>query len=661
MTKKHEKRYIDGVIMVTARGGGFIETGDPALGEIKIEPGLIGATLNGDTVRVLVYPTKDKDGRTIGEVTETLSRAKETFVGTLRKEEHVYFLKPQNTRIHVDFIVPDAHIHGAKSGEKVIVRLLKWDDPKKNPLGEVTEVIGKAGVHETEMKAIVRDKGFEIVFPKEVEDAAEIVKREYALHFKEEEKTRRDFRKVMTFTIDPEDAKDFDDALSFKRVSKDVIEVGIHIADVSFFVKEGGILDKEAAKRGTSVYLVDRTIPMLPEVLSNNLASLVPDEDRLVFSAVFEMDMKGAVKKRWFGRSIIRSAKRFTYASAQEVLNTKKGPPSPAASARYAEAEARRGPFSDALLTLDAVALKLREGRAAEGALTFGQDEVKFELDATGKPIRVYKKERLETMKLIEDFMILANSEVAIFASGKDTALEKMFIYRVHDVPNEDRVFELLRMLTALGYKVPKKREHIGKDTLNALLKAVKEEHRQLVETAAVQSMAKAIYSTRNIGHFGLSLKHYTHFTSPIRRYPDLAVHRLLALYLAGKTVSEEDLHIYEAVSRLASQLEVAAQDAERASIKMKQAEYMSRYIGSIREGVITGLTERGIFVRENETLAEGMLHLRDLKDDYYMLDDTSFRIVGAKRKKTYTIGDPIRIKIKNVDLERRLIDYALA
>lgn len=264
-------------------------------------------------------------------------------------------------------------------------------------------------------------------------------------------------------------------------------------------------------------------------------------------------------------------------------------------------------------------------------------------------------------MKLIEDFMILANSEVAIFASGKDTALEKMFIYRVHDVPNEDRVFELLRMLTALGYKVPKKREHIGKDTLNALLKAVKEEHRQLVETAAVQSMAKAIYSTRNIGHFGLSLKHYTHFTSPIRRYPDLAVHRLLALYLAGKTVSEEDLHIYEAVSRLASQLEVAAQDAERASIKMKQAEYMSRYIGSIREGVITGLTERGIFVRENETLAEGMLHLRDLKDDYYMLDDTSFRIVGAKRKKTYTIGDPIRIKIKNVDLERRLIDYALA
>ncbi|MBI2099646.1 ribonuclease R [Candidatus Uhrbacteria bacterium] len=643
MSQKTKKKYVDGVIMVTARGGGFVETGDPALGEVKIEPGLIGTTFNGDTVRVLVYPAKDKDGRTIGEVTETLARAKETFVGTIRKEEHVYFLKPQNTRIHVNFIIPDAHIHGAKSGDKVIVRLLNWDDPKKNPLGEVAEIIGKAGVHETEMKAIVRDKGFEIAFPDEVKHAAEIVKREYARHFKDEEKTRRDFRTIMTFTIDPEDAKDFDDALSFKRISKDVIEVGIHIADVSFFVKEGGILDKEAAKRGTSVYLVDRTIPMLPEVLSNNLASLVPDEDRLVFSAVFEMDMKGVVKKRWFGRSIIRSAKRFTYTSAQEVLNTKKGP------------------FSDALLTLDAVALKLREGRAAEGALTFGQDEVKFELDATGRPIRVYKKERLETMNLIEDFMILANSEVAAFASGKDAAIEKMFIYRVHDVPDEDRVFELLRMLTALGYKVPRKREHISKDTLNSLLKAVKDEHRQLVETAAVQSMAKAIYSTRNIGHFGLSLKHYTHFTSPIRRYPDLAVHRLLALYLAGKTVPEEDLRVYEAVSRLASQLEVAAQDAERASIKMKQAEYMSRYIGSIREGVITGLTERGIFVRENETLAEGMLHLRDLKDDYYVLDDTSFRIVGSKRKKTYTIGDKIRIKIKSVDLERRLIDYSLA
>ncbi|MBI1998928.1 MAG: ribonuclease R [Parcubacteria group bacterium] len=652
--KKNDKRYIDGVIMVTARGGGFVETGDPALGEVKIEPGLIGTTFNGDTVRVLVYPTKDKDGRTIGEVTETLSRAKETFVGTIRKEEHIYFLKPQNTRIHVNFIVPDENVNGAKSGDKVIVRLLNWDDPKKNPLGEVTEVIGKAGIHETEMKAIVRDKGFEIAFPQEVSDAAAKVKHDYARHFLEEEKIRRDFRKVLTFTIDPEDAKDFDDALSFKRISKDVVEVGIHIADVSFFVKEGGVLDREAAKRGTSVYLVDRTIPMLPEVLSNNLASLVPNEDRLVFSAVFEMDMKGEVQKRWFGRSIIRSAQRFTYASAQEVLNTKKGPPSPAASAR-------QGPFSDALQTLDAIALKLREGRAAEGALTFGQDEVKFELDATGKPIRVYKKERLETMKLIEDFMILANSEVAAFASGKDKTIEKMFIYRVHDVPNEDRVFELLRMLTALGYEVPKKREHISKDTLNSLLKAVKEEHRQLVETAAVQSMAKAIYSTRNIGHFGLSLKHYTHFTSPIRRYPDLAVHRLLALYLAGKTVPEEDLRVYEAVSRLGSQLEVAAQDAERTSIKMKQAEYMSRYIGSIREGVITGLTERGIFVSENETLAEGMLHLRDLKDDYYVLDDTSFRIVGSKRKKTYTIGDPIRIKIKNVDLERRLIDYSLA
>jgi len=641
--EKTSKKYIEGVIMVTARGGGFMESGDPVLGEIKIEPGFVGTTFNGDTVRVLVHGTKNREGRMTGEVVALLARAKENFVATLRKEEGVYFAKPQNTRIHVDFIVPEEHLNGGHVGDKVIVHLLKWSDPRKNPLGEVSEVIGKAGVHETEMRAIVRDRGFALALPSEVLQEAEKVAREYPAHFKEEEKTRRDFRPILTFTIDPEDAKDFDDALSFRALTNDTFEIGIHIADVSFFVKEGSPIDKEAIKRGTSIYLVDRTIPMLPEILSNDLASLVPDQDRLVFSAVFEMNKKGEVLARWFGRSIIRSAKRFTYAGAQEALDTGKGA------------------LHDALRIMDAIALKLRAKRAEEGAFTFGQDEIKFELDKDGVPVRVYKKERLETMKLIEDFMVLANAEVAMFASGKDKFIEQTFIYRVHDVPDEDRVTELLRMLAALGYKAPKKGAGVSHHALNDLLGAVGEEHRQLVETAAIQSMAKAVYSTKNIGHFGLSLKYYTHFTSPIRRYPDLAVHRLLAVYLAGKKVPAEDIHVYEAISRFSSQLEVAAQDAERASIKLKQAEYLSRFIGGIREGIITGMTERGFFVRENETLAEGMVHLRDLKDDYYVLDDTSFRIVGTRRKKTFTLGDPIRIKIKAVDLERRLIDYTLA
>ena len=640
--EKHPKKYVEGRVMVTAKGGGFVDSGDEKIDDIKIEPAFLGTTFHGDTVRVLVYTGKDKYGRTTGQVVELLVRARENFVATLRKEEDIYFAKAQNTRIHVDFIIPEKYLGGGKVGDKVIVHLVKWSDAKKNPLASVIEVIGEAGLHETEMRAIVRDRGFAIALPDDVEKEAEKVAQEYPARFKEEEKTRRDFRDTQVFTIDPDDAKDYDDALSFKKLSGDLFEVGIHIADVSFFVTEGSLIDKEAIKRGTSIYLVDRTIPMLPEILSNDLASLVPNKDRLVFSAVFTMNKTGDVKERWFGRGIIRSAKRFTYATAQEVLDTKKGE------------------FSEALLMLDTIALKLREKRAKEGAFTFGQEEIKFELDAEGKPIRVYKKERLETNKLIEDFMVLANAEVAMFASGKDRAIEQTFIYRVHDVPDQDRVHELVRMLGALGYKVPKTRADISHSTLNTLLGSVGEEHRQLVETAAIQSMAKAVYSTKNIGHFGLSLKHYTHFTSPIRRYPDLAVHRLLAAYLAGKKVAEEDVHIYEAISRFSSQLEVSAQDAERASIKLKQVEYMSRFVGDIREGVITGMTERGFFVRENETLAEGLVHLRDLKDDYYVLDDTSFRIVGSKKKKTYTLGDKIRIKIKAVDMEKRLIDYTL-
>jgi len=640
--QKGSSHYIENTIFITRGGSGYVVASeDKTIEDIKIENRFLNTALHGDYVRVLLHP-KTMGQRQEGEVVTVLARTKEEFVGTVRKKNGVCFVDPQDARMYADIIIPSKEQKGVSDGDKVLVRIVKWEDGSQAPIGTIRENLGKSGVHETEMQAILRDRGFIEDFPKTVLNEAQDIQRRYKTLFEEETQHRKDIRNIPTFTIDPEDAKDFDDALSIQKLPNGNYEVGIHIADVSFFVKRKSALDVEAARRSTSIYLVDRTVPMLPSILSNDLCSLRPDEDRLTFSAILELTKDGIVKKRWFGKTIIHSDKRFTYAEAQKIM------------------EQETGVFHEELFQLNSFAKKLRGKREERGALAFESDEVKFVLDENGKPIKIIKKERLETNKLIEEFMILANAEVAQFMSGTDKKIKESFIYRVHDLPNEDKIKELERLMHALGYSVPtRKKELTSKDIAILLKKVTDAPHQEMVHMLAVRAMAKAVYATKNIGHFGLSLKHYTHFTSPIRRYTDLVVHRLLLHFLnSGKKLLPEELREYEALSRYATQMEISANDAERTSIKYKQAEYMSEYIGQTYDGTITGLTERGIFVAENETRAEGMVRLGNLRDDYYVFDEKKFSIIGRKKKKKYSLGDRVKIKVKNVNLEARQIDY---
>lgn len=637
----HGPRYVEGFLSTTPKGFGFVRAEE--FGEdILIETGLLNTGLNGDRVKVLLHP-RLPGKRQSGEVAAILVRARTEFVGILECEDDAYFVAPQGARMYTYIVIPFSKCGSAKPGEKVLVEMEPWTNPRKNPVGHVLEVIGMPGRNDTEMRAILAEKGFKPAFPEKVENESRFLKKSAALLLKHEEGKRRDFRGVPTCTIDPANAKDFDDALSIQERADGTFEVGVHIADPTFYIHEGGAIDEEAARRGTSVYLVDRTIPMLPEVLSNDICSLNPDEDKLTFSCVLILDRRATVLETWIGRTIIRSVKRFSYEEAQGILDEGRG-------AFYAE-----------LRDLDMLSRKMSEQRHAQGAISFEHDEVRFELDANGVPLRIYKKERLQTMKLIEQFMILANQKVTEFASGKDKNIERTFVYRVHDVPDEERVKELLALMKMLGYKVSTSMKIRSPHEITKLLKQVEgTAHETMIQLAAIQSMAKAVYSTKNIGHFGLSLKHYTHFTSPIRRYPDMMVHRLLSVYLEDKLPKPHELESYEALSRYATEMEIAAADAERASIKYKQVEYMSVHIGETFTGVITGLTERGIFVEETETKTDGMIHLRDIKDDFYQLDEKTFSIVGSKTKKKYALGDTVTIKVVSTDQLRRLVDYAL-
>ncbi|MBI2108738.1 MAG: ribonuclease R [Parcubacteria group bacterium] len=642
MTQKQKgaSQYIEDVIFITRTGVGFVAFPDKKDGEVRIENRLLNTALNGDFVRVLVYPKKDEKQRS-GEIEKIIARAKETFVGTLYSERGVVTVRPQDSRFYTHIVIPREESKGAKEGEKVLVKIVEWKTGKDIPLGSIIEVLGKKGEHETEIQAILRDRGIIDEFPNAVEEETRMIVSKYTERLIKELPTRRDMRKTLTCTIDPEDAKDFDDALSIQKLSNGNYEVGVHIADVSFFVRKGMALDIEAARRSNSLYLVDRTIPMLPSALSNDLCSLKPNEDRLTFGAVFEMTPLGIVKNRWFGKTIIHSNKRFTYEEAQGVLLGKSGN-------WHAE-----------LSVLNTMAKHIRAKREDEGALSFDHDEVKFELDAKGVPLRVFRKKSFDTNKLIEEFMILANREVAQYMSAKNPHIQQSFIYRVHDLPDADKIKELERVMRALGYEITLRKKNITSKDIANLLKQVKgAPHEEMVHMLTVRALAKAIYTTKNIGHFGLSLKHYTHFTSPIRRYPDLVVHRLLLKNLQKEKVSLEDLRRYEAVSRYATQAEISAQEAERASVKYKQSEYMAARVGHTFDGIITGLTERGIFVSEAETLSEGMVSLRDIGDDYYMYDEKKVAIIGRKTKKKYSLGDKVRIKVKKVDVEARLIDY---
>lgn len=637
--KSSSSRFIEGIITISHKGFGSVRVkgqDDP----IEIDHSFLYTACHGDTVKILLHPKKSGQVQT-GEVAEILRHSKKGYSGVLEKENDTYFLIPSDLRMYADIIIPENKLAGAKVGQKIFVVITDWKDAKKAPIGKVEKVLGQPMEHNAEMEAIALEKGFSADFPTSVKEEAIQIANE---GIKEKDlKDRRDMRSVTTFTIDPIDAKDFDDAISFQKLLNGNYEVGIHIADVSHYVKLKTPLDNEAQSRGTSVYLVDRTIPMLPEELSNGLCSLNEGVDRLTFSAIFELDMNGKIYHEWFGETVIHSDKRFTYENAQKILDDKKGT------------------FYYELSTLNSIAKKLLKKRFDEGAILLEQDEVKFKLDVSGVPLSVYTKARGDTNKLVEEFMLLANRRVAEYMSNKKGEKQGIFLYRIHDLPNKEKMGDLAMFLKRLGYHLKLKDGIIPSEEINALIGKL--EHnplRDTVHTAIIRTMAKAIYSTKNIGHYGLGFKFYTHFTSPIRRYPDVIVHRLLKDFLGKKTIPKEKWYEYEHMSEEASSQEKEAAEAERASIKYKQVEYMSGRIGQTFGGIITGVTEWGLYVEESETKCEGMIRMRDLKNDYYVFDKRFMSIKGQKTHKKYTLGDKVKFKVVKADMNRKTIDYEL-
>ena len=635
---KQLKTFVTGKVDMTSDGSAYIVSEDEFEEDIYVAPRKLRNALNGDIVKVYVY-AKNKGRKKDGEVVEILQRAKMDFTGIVNLSDRFAFFIPDDRKMLHDIFIPIDSLKGAKDKDKAIARIVDWPEDAKNPIGEITHVLGKQGENNAEMNAILADYGFPLAFPDEVEKQAEAIEETILA---EEIAKRRDFRKILTFTIDPVDAKDFDDAISFRKLDNGNIEVGVHIADVSHYVKQGTALDKEAFERGTSVYLVDRVIPMLPERLSNGLCSLRPNEDKLCFSAVFELDQEANVVGQWFGKTIIHSDTRFSYEDAQEILENK------------------TGKHSEELLKLNELAYILRERKFKHGAISFESVEVKFNLDEYGKPLGVYAKERKDAHKLIEDYMLLANKKVAEFIAKKGKGKQKLtFVYRSHDSPKEDALLSFSQFALKFGYKIDISSGRETAKSLNFLMADVEGKKEQNVLTKlAIRSMAKAVYTTKKHSHYGLAFDYYTHFTSPIRRYPDVMVHRLLELYLAGgKSVSEDE---YEKFSMHSSQMEKKAADAERASVKYKQAEFLQNNVGMKYIGIISGLTEWGMYVEIIENKCEGMIRLRDLNDDFYVLDEKNYCIIGQRRKKKYQLGDEVTIIVKKVDLAKRQIDFSL-
>ncbi|MFZ2522694.1 MAG: ribonuclease R [Minisyncoccia bacterium] len=636
------KKTLEGQISVNTKGVGFFNP-DPLSRKkdesIEIQPENINKAFSGDIVIVSLLGNKIRN-REQGKVEKIVKRSRDEFVGTIDIHDGKVYAVPDDKRVYVDISLPNDE--NVIKNEKVLVKIVDW----QTLAGELVMVIGKKGENNTEMESIVLERGFRVEFPEKVEEEAEKIKKEYRSHFESEIKNRRDMRDVTTMTIDPFDAKDFDDAISFVDLGNDTYEIGVHIADVSYFVTPGTELDHEAEKRGLSVYLVDRTIPMLPEVLSNDLCSLNPDEDKFTFSAIFKMDGSGKVFDEWFGRTVIHSDKRFTYEEAQEVIDGK-----------------LQDPFQKELRKLREIAQKFEKNKIKSGAMVFDTDEVKFVLDEKGKPVSVYRKSRLDTHKLVEEFMLLANRAVAkhIFMSQNKGLKGKQSVYRIHANPDKDRIKDLAIFLKALGFDLNNKDGEVTSKDLNRLLAEVKgTPNEELINTATVRSMQKAVYSTKNIGHFSLAFAYYTHFTSPIRRYPDVLVHRFLERELKGGKVELDEFQKYETLCLASSELEKKATDAERTSIKYKQVEYMQEHVGEEFDGTIMGVTEWGIYVEEKETKCEGMIKLKDLGDDFWSLDEKNYTIKGQSSGKKFTLGDKVRFKVVSADLERRVLDYSL-
>jgi len=592
--------------------------------------------MEGDTVKVYLYARRKKH-QLEGEVEEIMERAKSTFVGVIELSRNFAFLIPVG-KVGFDLFIPLEKLNGAQNGQKVVGRITEWPAKAKNPFGEVTEVLGNAGENETEMHAILAEFDLPLRFPEKVLKAAEKISLDIPA---EEFKNRRDMREATTFTIDPEDAKDFDDALSVTKIKDSIWEVGVHIADVSYYVKPDSILDEEAYARATSVYLVDRVVPMLPEKLSNGVCSLRPNEDKLCFSAVFHMNEKAEVLKEWFGRTVIHSNRRFTYDEAQQVIETGKGD------------------LKEEVLTLDGLAKKLRSKRFKDGSIAFDRIEVKFHIDEKGKPLSVYFKESGDSNQLIEEFMLLANKKVAEFIGrGKGKKAPKTFVYRIHDKPDPEKLENFNHFIKKFGYEILTTTPRVISKSINALMDSVQGKNEQnVIETLAIRSMAKAVYSTRNIGHYGLGFDFYTHFTSPIRRYPDVMVHRLLERYLQGGRSANAQK--YEDYCKHSSEMESRAATAERSSIKYKQVEFMKDKIGEAFSGVISGVTDWGIYV-ELENKCEGMVAIRDLKDDFYIFDEKNYCLVGRHSRKTYQLGESVKVEITRANLERKQLDFKL-
>ncbi|MEI6057684.1 MAG: ribonuclease R [bacterium] len=683
---------ITGTITTTRKGLGFIS--DPAADikdkgtDIVIDVGFLNGALNGDTVEVRLTgkdaapkstrPPRPDAPKVIpqraGEVIRVIARARETFVGTVDVENGFFFIIPDDKKMYTDIAISptDAAAAALKKDQKVQVSIdyAGWIDSKKNPVGKIIKVLGAKGDNNVEMESIVLEKGFQVGFPAAVEEEAALIERTEKIIPADEIAKRRDIRQTETFTIDPFDAKDFDDAISFKKLpdvnGAALYEIGVHIADVSHYVREGSALDKEAVKRGCSVYLVDRTIPMLPEVLSNDVCSLNPHEDKLTFSAIFTIDDKAKIHTRWFGRTVMNSTHRFTYETAQAAIDGDAKLVEKYSSNTQPASLAETGmQYGEHLKTMNRIAKILQKEKFAAGAIEFEQEEIKFKLDENGKPIGVYKKERLDTHKLVEEYMLLANREVAkfIFDSIKSNGpRDTGAIYRIHDAPDKEKIADLATFAKALGYSLV-----VGKDgvvtarEMNKLLKEVEgTPHEGLIATAAVRSMQKAIYSTKNIGHFGLAFDFYTHFTSPIRRYPDLLVHRILAKHINHEPLGDKDIVTFQNIAESSTRREIDASSAERDSKKLKQVEYMSSRVGQVFDGTISGVSDWGVYVEENETRSEGMIKLRDLGTDFYSFNQKTYSIIGERSKQKFTLGDPIKFKVTGADLDRKTLDYVL-
>lgn len=606
--------------------------------DIYIAPNNTNHALNGDTVKVVLFP-KRKDKKTEGRIIEIVNRSKKQFVGILQKSKNFAFIVPDDSRITIDIYITAEQAKNIPNGQKVVGIITDWPENANNPFGEIIEVLGEPGKNEVEINSIIAGFDFPLRFNKAAEKEADSIPDKIP---ENEITNRRDFRKIFTCTIDPEDAKDFDDALSLRKISDKIWEVGVHIADVAHYVKPGGPIDQEAYDRGTSVYMVDRVVPMLPEKLSNGICSLQPRTDKLCFSAVFEMDMNAKIVSEWYGKTIINSDKRYNYEQVQEII------------------EGAGDEYRDNLMILHQLACKLREERFRRGSIAFTSQEVKFRLDENGKPIEVYIKKQLDSNRLIEDFMLLANRKVAEKVGMKRGSQKvKPFVYRIHDEPNPEKLRVFSEYAAKLGYKLSLQSSKSIADSLNQLFRKIEgRAEENLIENIAVRTMAKAEYSTNNIGHFGLAFNWYTHFTSPIRRYPDLMVHRLLFAYLANHNVTEDPA--LEDKCKHASEQERKALEAERASTKLKQAEYLMDKIGQDFDGVISGVSKWGVYVELEENKCEGMIPIRSFRDDFYYLDEDNFRIIGNRYHKQYKLGDNIRIKVKRIDLMKKQIDFDL-